>query len=161
MIAGTYVAWYGVYELRVHAGGTVDDPAVDAAAMIQERLADWVDDLERFVFAFAFVMLTLTAVGLRAFGKRKSRNSHQEERDSRPLTSASSPAAWRSTHPPAATARLGPALPCVSQRLSSTRPSRRTPLAGASRPGQAGDDQQQPDPNEQAGPAVSAPQGLA
>ena len=79
VIAGAYVAWYGVYELRVYAGGTVEDPVVDAATMIQDRLADWVDDLGPVAFAIAFVMLALTAIGVRAFGTRKSRNSHQED----------------------------------------------------------------------------------
>lgn len=76
VLAGAYVAWYGVYELRVYAGGTVEDPVVDAATTIQGRLADWVGELGPGAFAIAFVILVLTAVGGRAFGTRKSRNSH-------------------------------------------------------------------------------------
>jgi len=34
VLVGAYVAWYGLYELRVFAGGDADDPVVTAASHI-------------------------------------------------------------------------------------------------------------------------------
>jgi cytochrome c biogenesis protein CcdA len=45
VLAGSYVVWYGVYELRVAAGGSPDDAVVDAATTVQGRLAELVDRL--------------------------------------------------------------------------------------------------------------------
>lgn len=42
IVAGAYVAYFGWYELRVFAGGSTDDPIIDAAARIQGTLASWV-----------------------------------------------------------------------------------------------------------------------
>jgi cytochrome c-type biogenesis protein len=42
VITGGYVAYYGVYELRLyHADGSPIDPVVDAAATVQGWLSDW------------------------------------------------------------------------------------------------------------------------
>ncbi len=45
LVVGSYVAWYGAWELRVLAGGDPADPVIDLAARIQRTLADWVDAL--------------------------------------------------------------------------------------------------------------------
>jgi hypothetical protein len=39
LVAGGYVAWYGVWELRVLGGDTGPDPVVDGAARLQSALA--------------------------------------------------------------------------------------------------------------------------
>jgi cytochrome c biogenesis protein CcdA len=39
ILAGTYVAWYGAYELRVFAGADGADPIVDGAGRLQRALA--------------------------------------------------------------------------------------------------------------------------
>jgi cytochrome c-type biogenesis protein len=44
VVAGAYVAYYGVYELRVNAGGDPADPVVDAALAIQGTVSGWVVD---------------------------------------------------------------------------------------------------------------------
>nr|WP_083466643.1 cytochrome c biogenesis CcdA family protein [Kibdelosporangium sp. MJ126-NF4] len=44
VVAGLYIAYYGVYELRLfHGGGSADDPVVDAAGALQTTLSTWVD----------------------------------------------------------------------------------------------------------------------
>lgn len=46
VLAGLYVGYYGVYELRLFFGdGDADDPIVEAAGRIQQALARWVDDI--------------------------------------------------------------------------------------------------------------------
>ena len=60
--AGAYVAWYGIYELRVFAGGGTDDPIVSAAGRLQSLLAQWVDQLGALPFALALLGLVAGTV---------------------------------------------------------------------------------------------------
>ncbi len=62
IVAGVYVAWYGIYELRVFAGGSVDDPVVDAAGRVQSLLAQWVDRIGALPFAVAMLALVVGTV---------------------------------------------------------------------------------------------------
>ncbi len=39
LAAGAYVAYYGVYELRVIGGGSASDPLIEAAARVQEAMS--------------------------------------------------------------------------------------------------------------------------
>ncbi len=43
VLAGLYVTWYGIYELRLLNGGAVGDPVVDAALRVQGSLVRLVD----------------------------------------------------------------------------------------------------------------------
>ncbi len=61
MLAGGYVAWYGVCELRLYAGGSAEDPVVTAASGIQNALAGWVDRLGPAPFALALLALVALA----------------------------------------------------------------------------------------------------
>jgi cytochrome c-type biogenesis protein len=45
LVVGAYVAWYGVWELRVLGGDDPADPIIEAAARIQRTLAGWVGAL--------------------------------------------------------------------------------------------------------------------
>lgn len=65
IVAGAYVAWYGVYELRVYSGSTTDDPVVDAATQIQNTVAGWVDELGPWPFAFALLAVVAAAAILK------------------------------------------------------------------------------------------------
>ena len=42
VLVGAYVAWYGVWELRVLNGGDASDPVIETAARIQREIASWV-----------------------------------------------------------------------------------------------------------------------
>lgn len=42
LLVGLYVAWYGVWEVRVLAGADPADPVVDTALAVQRRLSEWV-----------------------------------------------------------------------------------------------------------------------
>lgn len=70
LVAGLYVAYYGVHELRVaHADASPDDPVVDAAAAVQDTLAGWVEAIGPWPFAVALTV----GVGLVALRRRKRR----------------------------------------------------------------------------------------
>nr|WP_052478304.1 hypothetical protein [Kibdelosporangium sp. MJ126-NF4]CEL17539.1 putative hydrolase [Kibdelosporangium sp. MJ126-NF4]CTQ91235.1 putative hydrolase [Kibdelosporangium sp. MJ126-NF4] len=44
ILAGLYIGYFGVYELRLfHGGGSAEDPIVDAASALQTELSAWVD----------------------------------------------------------------------------------------------------------------------
>lgn len=45
LVAGGYVVYYGVYELRVNAGGDPDDPVIDVALSVQSTLSRWASDI--------------------------------------------------------------------------------------------------------------------
>lgn len=46
VLAGLYIGYYGVYELRLfHARGSADDPIVDGAGRFQALLSGWVDEI--------------------------------------------------------------------------------------------------------------------
>lgn len=62
IVAGLYVAWYGIYELRVFARGSADDPIVDAAGRVQGRLAQWVDQIGALPFALAILAFVVGTV---------------------------------------------------------------------------------------------------
>ncbi len=44
-VAGAYVAYYGIWELRVLGGGDTSDPVIDGAAGLQRAMAGFVDSL--------------------------------------------------------------------------------------------------------------------
>ena len=68
LLAGAYVAWYGVWELRVLHGGAGTDPLVIAAESLQRWLAVRVQGLGAVGFAIALGALALNA--LRRPGRR-------------------------------------------------------------------------------------------
>ncbi len=61
LIAGTYVAYYGWYELRVFRGTTVRDPVIDAAGRLQTWIAAGVDRIGGSALAAIFVGLLILA----------------------------------------------------------------------------------------------------
>ena len=65
VLVGLYVGYYGVYELRLYfAGGTASDPIVEAAAVVQERLATWVNTSGPLPWAIALAVVVAVAVPL-------------------------------------------------------------------------------------------------
>jgi cytochrome c-type biogenesis protein len=73
IIVGAYVAYYGVYELRLFfTRADPHDPVIEAAAAIQQALSGWLSDLGLWPLIAALVVLVLGAVLL---GKRRIRNS--------------------------------------------------------------------------------------
>ncbi len=61
VLVGAYVAWYGIYELRLFAGGNAEDPIVSAASQVQNVLAGWVETLGPVAFALALLVLAALA----------------------------------------------------------------------------------------------------
>lgn len=71
IIVGAYVGWYGWYELRVYAGEAPDDPIVSAASQIQNRLAQWFDELGAGAFAVLLALLVAAAIAARIVSARR------------------------------------------------------------------------------------------
>jgi cytochrome c-type biogenesis protein len=73
VLAGLYVAYYGVYELLLfHAGRSAEDPIVDAFGRLQTVLAGWVDQIGPLVIVIALaVLVVLGWVGTRAARARR------------------------------------------------------------------------------------------
>lgn len=72
VLTGLYVAYYGVYELRlIHAGGDPDDPMITAAAEAQAALAGWLDAVGPLPLLGALALLTVGAVAVAR--RRRSR----------------------------------------------------------------------------------------
>lgn len=65
VVAGSYVAWYGWFEIRVQAGGTGSDPVVSAAARVQAAITAWVSGLGVTGLLVIAAAATLAVVGLR------------------------------------------------------------------------------------------------
>lgn len=71
-VAGLYVAWYGVWELRVLHGGAGQDPVVTAAAAVQEWLSGLVQWVGPQGFAFALAAVAVLVLVLSRRGRRTS-----------------------------------------------------------------------------------------
>lgn len=65
VLAGLYVGYYGIYELRLFfAGAAAQDPVVDAAGAVQQTLAGWVDAAGPVTVAVALAVLVAGALVL-------------------------------------------------------------------------------------------------
>ncbi|MBP2326339.1 cytochrome c biogenesis protein CcdA [Kibdelosporangium banguiense] len=73
VLAGLYVAYYGVYELLLfHADGNAEDPIVDGFGEVQTAVAGWVDTIGPLVVVIALGALILLGwVGTRAARARR------------------------------------------------------------------------------------------
>lgn len=58
VVAGLYIGYYGVYELRLfHGGGSAEDPIIDGAGKVQALLAEWVDKIGPVPLVLGLVVL--------------------------------------------------------------------------------------------------------
>ncbi|CAM3516722.1 cytochrome c biogenesis CcdA family protein [Kibdelosporangium persicum] len=79
VLAGLYIAYYGVYELRLfHADGPAEDPIVDAAGALQTALSTLVDRIGPVPLVTGLVVL-IGAVAL--ITRRRARVSSREDED--------------------------------------------------------------------------------
>lgn len=80
LVAGGYVAWYGVWELRVLHGGVGSDPVVDGAAHVQRFLAETAGFVG--VIGFLVALIGVVLAGLLWRGRRRpaSENIGEESR---------------------------------------------------------------------------------
>lgn len=75
VVVGTYVAWYGWWEIRVLAGGATDDPVIGAAADVQQWLASSVSRIGAGGFVLAFAAIIIVAA-LTTLVQRRRRSHH-------------------------------------------------------------------------------------
>jgi hypothetical protein len=71
LLAGSYVAYYGWWELRVLDGGETRDPVIEFAARIQHAMAGWVEAPG----AWGWLVGGLLLVGVTVAASRGSRRS--------------------------------------------------------------------------------------
>ncbi len=76
LLAGSYVAYYGWYELRVNAGSGADDPIVGAATRLQGTLSDGLDQLGIWWITGAFLTLFTAAAVARTLSRRRRASDH-------------------------------------------------------------------------------------
>ncbi len=70
LVTGSYVAYYGWWEIRVLDGGADDDPVISSAQDIQGYAAQLVSDLGPAGLTVILVALVLITLGLRALRRR-------------------------------------------------------------------------------------------
>ncbi|HEU4332382.1 MAG TPA: cytochrome c biogenesis protein CcdA [Lapillicoccus sp.] len=77
VLAGAYVTWYGWYEVRVAAGGSTEDPVVDAAAAVQGALAQLVDRIgpAGLAVTLAVALVVIGLVTVRASRRSRGRSA--------------------------------------------------------------------------------------
>jgi cytochrome c-type biogenesis protein len=72
MVVGAYVAYYGVYELRLFfGGGSAADPIVGAAGVLQQTVAGWVDALGVLPIGAALLLVVTAAVATHRWRARR------------------------------------------------------------------------------------------
>ncbi len=67
---GAYVAYYGIYELRVNRGGDAGDPIIEAAARLQQAMSTWVGTVG--VVPIVLVLIVLIGAATGVFGWRRT-----------------------------------------------------------------------------------------
>ena len=72
VVAGAYVVWYGVYEIRVAGGGDPNDPVIEAATTVQGQLAQLVDRVGPAGLALATAAVLVLAVAVRQAARRRT-----------------------------------------------------------------------------------------
>jgi threonine/homoserine/homoserine lactone efflux protein len=65
VLAGAFVAYYGLYELRLASGAIIDDPVISAATSAQGAVAGFIADLGPLALAVALVALVALALLIR------------------------------------------------------------------------------------------------
>ncbi|MGH8829042.1 MAG: cytochrome c biogenesis CcdA family protein [Jiangellaceae bacterium] len=73
VLAGLYVTYYGIFELRVYAGAAPSDPVVDAALTVQGTLARFVGSVEPGQVAGVLAVLVAAGLGAAALRRRRIR----------------------------------------------------------------------------------------
>lgn len=74
VVAGVYVSYYGLYELRVNRGGDAGDPIIEAAARVQQAMSSTVDALGTLPITVILVGIVCAAG---TFGWRRVVNRRQ------------------------------------------------------------------------------------
>ena len=74
ILVGLYVAYYGIYELRLfHGNGSPEDAVISAAGRLQSLLAGWVNGHGGWPWVLALAVLAAVAVGLAWRRRARSR----------------------------------------------------------------------------------------
>lgn len=71
VVAGAYLAYYGVYEIRVFGGADASDPLIDAAGRVQGELTRIVADTGAALLASLLVVLVVAAATVTLATRRR------------------------------------------------------------------------------------------
>ena len=72
VVVGLYVGYYGVYEIRLFsAGGSAQDPVINAAGRIQRHLSGWVYEYGVWPWVLAVGLLALAVAAVWAWRRRR------------------------------------------------------------------------------------------
>jgi cytochrome c-type biogenesis protein len=75
VLVGSYVGYYGSYELRLYfGGGDASDPVIEAAGVIQQALAGWVDQIGVLPL---LILLAALVLGALVLGRRRTTRASQ------------------------------------------------------------------------------------
>ena len=74
VVAGAYVAWYGLFEIRVLAGATTSDPVVGAAVQVQSAITRAVASIGPLPLLIAGAVLAATVTAVLARRRHVSRS---------------------------------------------------------------------------------------
>jgi len=75
VVAGAYVVYYGVYELRLAQGRITDDPVVAAATTVQGAVSRFISDAGPWAALGALVVLVAVGVAVRHKRVRRAANT--------------------------------------------------------------------------------------
>jgi cytochrome c biogenesis protein CcdA len=76
LVVGSYVGYYGLYEIRLFSGNSnPEDPVIAAAGRVQGAVAGWVHQHGGWPWLVALVVLVVAAVSWRASGRARYRRA--------------------------------------------------------------------------------------
>ncbi|GAC1403256.1 MAG: cytochrome c biogenesis CcdA family protein [Mycobacterium sp.] len=79
VLTGLYVAYYGIYDLRVYfAGADANDPLISAASTLQQTLADWVHTVGAVPLLIAAGILVAAGSGTIGYWLRRNRGVRRD-----------------------------------------------------------------------------------
>jgi cytochrome c biogenesis protein CcdA len=80
VVVGSYVGYYGLYEIRLFAGcGNPEDPVIAAAGRVQGAVAGWVHQHGGWPWLVALAVLVVAAASVRARYRRADRATAGDE----------------------------------------------------------------------------------
>jgi cytochrome c biogenesis protein CcdA len=85
VLVGSYVGYYGLYEIRLFAGiDNPDDPVIAAAARVQGAIAGWVHQHGAWPWLLALAVLMVAATAWRASARARYHREDQATADDEP-----------------------------------------------------------------------------
>ncbi len=88
LVVGSYVAYYGWWEIRVLRGAPAEDPVIEAAASVQQWLAGTTSAIGATGFALTFAVMVLAVVAATLVRRRRGADASGDAPDGSPARQA-------------------------------------------------------------------------